>query len=165
MPGPRHWSQLTRSDWLSGSSSGRWRPLDARHTRAAIGARLRIAVVRHRQRERSGLADLCGCGGGGSTTLGAALGGSSKSTAVRLPRLAEIVLLVDLPDRPQRPVGLQRDAVGLHRPDQIASFGNVAGTLTLNANCWRRVSKNSGCPMSSPLKPLSGPTRMFSRSS
>jgi hypothetical protein len=32
------------------------------------------------------------CGGGGSMTLGAAFGGSSKSIAVRLPRLAEIVL-------------------------------------------------------------------------
>ena len=39
----------------------------------------------------SGLPTSAVCGGGASTTRGASFGGSSKSTAVRLPRLAEIV--------------------------------------------------------------------------
>ena len=88
-PGPRHCTQLTRSDSFSGRSAGAPLSPATRAPRSARGIGLpssSTASVR-----LNGLPASTVWRGGGLTTRGAALGGSSKSIAVRLPRLAEMV--------------------------------------------------------------------------
>ena len=93
MPGPRHCSQLTRSDWLSGGSAGLAAGLLIPATRAPRSARgFGLPSSSTESVSGSGLPTSPSAARGGSTTRGAAFGGSSKSTAVRLPRLAEMVL-------------------------------------------------------------------------
>ena len=120
IPGPRHCSQLTRSDWFIGSSSGCRAGLLMPATRAPRSAR--------------------GFGLPSSTTDSVSDSGLPTSARLRrrriddsrrrVRRLVEIDrraaaaiggdrVGVDLPDRPQAAERFQRDAVGLERPHEI----------------------------------------------